>query len=135
MGLAGGSVRRLRSQQSDSSCWSLSDYFLDHQGEITAENLPEKAESFLSKAQGASVQGVKSCIADGQGARIVAHDISAAEKLQVRSTPMLFIDGRQAPGLHSRDDLQRLIERELRVRGSAMALQSRQSDAAGKEQR
>jgi protein-disulfide isomerase len=107
-------------RRSAAAFWELANYFLSHQDEITSANIKDKAAGALSHGSDADARNLASC-AEELGPSLVARDVSVAKELAVNRTPTLYIDGRQAPPLHSEGDLRHLLERELQDRPSHAA--------------
>jgi len=103
------------SLQSTSAFWQLSDFLLQNQSDITLDNFEAKAISALTQAAKIDVQELQLCIKNGTGAAIVDRDLMVAKELNVRSTPTVFVDGRRVLSVSSQEDLNELIEHELRA--------------------
>lgn len=101
------------SLQSTAAFWKLSDYFLSHQDEIGPGNIEGRALDVLATIHEVNGQEVMSCANGHGGSDLVARDVAAAKQLAVQSTPALFINGRKLAPLQSKEDLERLLEREL----------------------
>lgn len=103
------------SQQSPAAFWELANYLLSHQDEITAANLKDKANNAASQVPNINPTLLVSCATGELGPTLVERDTAVAKELAVSSTPTLFINGRRASPLRSGEDLQLLLERELKV--------------------
>ena len=95
-----------------SAFWAFHDWIFEHQGEITAENLQEKAGEF-AKTQG--VDGVKfsACLSSHSAAPKVKAAIQAGQELEVQQTPTSFINGRLVSGALEPANLDAIIQLEL----------------------
>lgn len=100
-------------QQTEGAFWALTNYLLTHQGEVNSNNANEKILRAAAQVQGISVERLQMCVAAGTGSSLVQRDISVANDLSVNSTPTLFIHGRRAPALTSKEDLVRLLIKEM----------------------
>lgn len=101
-------------QQSPAAFWELANYLLNHQDEITAANVKDKVNKAASEVPNINPGLLASCATGELGPTLVERDATVARELAVSHTPTLFINGRQAPSLHSEEDLRLLIERELK---------------------
>lgn len=93
--------------------WAFHDWIFEHQQEISQANLREKALEF---AKGNGLDGVKAgnCMdSHAMGAR-VDQSLRAGQGLQIEQTPTLFINGRTVGGAIAWDQLQSLIDLELK---------------------
>jgi protein-disulfide isomerase len=115
------------SVESAAAFWDLADYFLSHQDEITPANINDKvaAAPLLSHTQGATPEDLASCATQGAGPSLVARDVAVAKQLHISRTPTLYIDGRLAPPLHSQQDLQHLLVRELQDQSARSAAEGK----------
>jgi protein-disulfide isomerase len=114
-------------RESAAAFWDLADYFLSHQGEITPANISDKvAAAQLPHAPNVTPQNLSSCVTEGGGAGLVARDVDVGTKLHVNRTPTLYIEGRRIPPLHSQEDFQRLLERELQDQSAHAVAAGRQ---------
>ena len=100
-------------QQSSASFWSLLNYLFAHQEQITPDNIKETILAVLTRASDIDTKRLALCEMQGVGAKLVDRDLAIAKELFVTSTPTLFINGRRLPVLHSRDDLERVLNEEL----------------------
>ncbi len=92
--------------------WAFHDWIFEHQGEITADNLQEKAGDF-AKTQELDETKVRACIASHSMAPKVKAALKAGQELEVQQTPTCFINGRLVSGALEPDNLDAIIQLEL----------------------
>lgn len=94
------------------SFWEFHDWIFQHQGEISAINLKEKALAF-AKDQSLDTAKLSTCIDTHSEAHRVDEDIAAGRALQIQQTPTSFVNGRLLPGAVSWETLNTVIKMEL----------------------
>lgn len=92
--------------------WGFHDWIFDHQEEVNAGNLKEKALAF-SKTQGLDEAKVGACIDNHSGAAQVNAGLQAGQELGIQQTPTFFINGRMVSGALKPNDLMAVIDLEL----------------------
>lgn len=97
--------------ESDSAFWHLADFILEHQDEITPQNLENK---LLHDVPEIDTARLASCAANGNGAQVVERDLEVAKQLNVTGTPTLFINGLRTLPVHSPAEFRQLLERVVR---------------------
>jgi len=93
--------------------WAFHDWIFDHQQELNPSNLREKTLAF-AKDNGLNTAKAATCIDTHASAPAVDQSLKAGEGLQIEQTPTLFINGRTVGGAISWEQLQSLIDMELK---------------------
>ena len=99
--------------QKNTAFWAFHDWIFDHQQEVNQANLREKTLDF-AKENGLDTAKLANCIDTHATAAIVEQSLRAGQALQIEQTPTLFIDGRTVGGAISWEQLQSLIDLELK---------------------
>jgi protein-disulfide isomerase len=79
-------------KQSSTAFWSLSGFFLTHQSELNVDNIKATVLAEIDKMNDLDSQQVLAC-ASQEGGGIVDRDVDLAQRLAVRNTPTLVING------------------------------------------
>ena len=85
-------------QQSGDGFWKLHDLIYDNQGLISTVNVYDKMQEYAAQA-GLDAGTLRGCMSDPKSQAAVAKSIAEGQRLQVTSTPTLFINGRRMIGL------------------------------------
>ncbi|HTU45767.1 MAG TPA: thioredoxin domain-containing protein [Bryobacteraceae bacterium] len=93
--------------------WAFHDWIFEHQQEVNQTNLREKTLAF-AKENGLDAAKIANCIDTHATAPIVDQSLKAGQGLQIEQTPTLFIDGRAVGGAISWEQMQSLIDLELK---------------------
>lgn len=93
--------------------WAFHDWIFEHQQEVNPTNLREKTLTF-AKENGLDAGKIANCIDTHATAPIVDQSLKAGQALQIEQTPTLFIDGRSVGGAISWEQMQSLIDLELK---------------------
>lgn len=104
-------------QQRPDAFWKLYDLTYDNQEIISASNAWTKMTDYASQA-GLDVDAFKSCMAGPEAAAAVSASHANGEKLEVSSTPTVFVNGRRLVGADSHL-LEQYINYELAAKLSA----------------
>ncbi len=99
--------------QSVPAFWAFHDWIFDHQQEMSPTNLKDKVLSFAKDHQ-LDTSKIAACIDSHQTAPLVERSLKAGQGLQIEQTPTLFINGRTVGGAVSWDQLQSVINLELK---------------------
>jgi len=99
-------------QSSPDAFWKIEAQIFDQQDLISPENAYDKMAEFAASA-GIPSDGFRTCLADPAAKAAVDADIVLAQKLNISSTPTVFINGREAVGGEP-TALEQLIDYELR---------------------
>jgi protein-disulfide isomerase len=84
-------------QQKPEAFWKLYDLIYDNQEIISAENAWTKMTDYAAQS-GLDVAALKSCMASPEAAAAVNASHANGEKLEVNSTPTVFVNGRRLVG-------------------------------------
>jgi protein-disulfide isomerase len=108
-------------EQNPRSFWTYAQAVFDHQDQLTPENAPGRLRDFAMES-GANVSQFDSCVASPEARRRVEDSIHEGEAVGVKSTPTLFINGREIDGVPTDQNgqpspqiLEQLIAHEARV--------------------
>lgn len=102
-------------QQEDEAFWTLHDAYFDNQSALTADNVMEQSESYLSGSS-IDIDTWKACATDTesdahkQAAETVTANMQAGDDVNVTGTPSFFINGEQVQGARSVEAFARRIE-------------------------
>ena len=92
--------------------WKYHDWIFENQKTITEQNLNDKVGEFAS-TQGLDILKLSPCI-ENQGTKAIIDDsIQLAQELGVRSTPTMYVNGRQLKGDAQWSQLQKIIDYEI----------------------
>ena len=98
-------------QQKPEAFWKIYDLIYDHQEIISAANTWTKMTDYAGQA-GLDVETFKSCMASPEAGAAVNASHANGEKLEVNSTPTVFVNGRRMVGADA-NLLQQYINYEL----------------------
>ncbi len=98
-------------QQDPKAFWKMYDLIYDNQDLISAPNVYDKVMDFAGQA-GLNKDAFKACLSGPQAAAEVDANVANGNKLDVRSTPTIFVNGRRivGPDTHM---IQQYIDYEL----------------------
>lgn len=99
-------------QQGNDQHWKMYDGLFKEQGQITKENLREKA-SKIAETGGLDVPKFQDCLDNKKAMDAVKADEAEAATLGVNSTPTFFVNGRRLAGAQGTDGFKALIEQGL----------------------
>jgi protein-disulfide isomerase len=99
-------------QQGNDQFWAVYNGLFSKQGEITKENVREKA-SEIATSSGLDAERFKECLEGKKSLEAVKADESEAAALGVNSTPTFFINGRRLSGAQTYESFKQLIDQEL----------------------
>ncbi|HEX3683574.1 MAG TPA: DsbA family protein [Bryobacteraceae bacterium] len=99
--------------QKSTAFWAFHDWIFEHQQEVKPANLREKTLAF-AKENGLDAAKIANCIDTHASAAVVDQSLKTGQALQIEQTPTLFIDGRTIGGAISWEQLQALINLELK---------------------
>ena len=103
-------------KQGNDQFWAMYDGLFSKQGEITKENLKEKATEIAS-AGGMDIAKFQECLDGKQALDAVKTDQSEATGLGVQSTPTFFVNGRRLNGAQTPESFKQLIDQQLGAQG------------------
>lgn len=93
--------------------WAFHDWIFEHQQEVNQANLREKTLNF-AKENGLDGTKTANCMDMHAEAQVVDQSLRAGQALQIEQTPTLFLDGRTVGGAISWEQMQTLIDLELK---------------------
>ncbi len=100
-------------KQNPKAFWDFYNYFFQNQQAITPKNVEEKALE-VAKKSGLNISEFKKCMKDPAVEKEIQASMEDGKKVQVRATPTLFINGRYIPGAIPADQLEKIIQEELK---------------------
>jgi len=105
-------------KQNPSAFWDYHDWIYEHQGDITKENIREKALEF---AKGKEIDALQfgRCMDTRATEAEVDKSVAEARELKVSSTPTLFVNGRKLPAQVAWPDLRQIIDHEIEYQKTA----------------
>jgi len=110
-------------QQKPEAFWKLYDLIYDNQEIISAANAWGKMVDYASQS-GLDADAFKSCVASPEAGATVNASHANGEKLEVTSTPTVFVNGRRMVGADA-NQLQQYINYELAKVGAAKSAEKR----------
>ncbi|HYY72896.1 MAG TPA: thioredoxin domain-containing protein [Candidatus Bathyarchaeia archaeon] len=110
-------------QQKPEAFWKVYDLIYDNQEIISAENAWTKMVDYASQS-GLDAESFKSCMASPEAGAAVNASHANGEKLEVNSTPTLFVNGRRMVGADA-NLLQQYINYELAKLGVSKSAEKR----------
>ena len=110
-------------QQKPEAFWKLYDLIYDNQEIISAANAWGKMVDYASQS-GLDADAFKSCMASPEAGATVNASHANGEKLEVTSTPTVFVNGRRMVGADA-NQLQQYINYELAKVGAAKSAEKR----------
>jgi protein-disulfide isomerase len=93
--------------------WTFHDWIFEHQQEMNPGNLRQKVLDFAKDHQ-LNAAKIEACIDTHKTAQLVDRSLRAGQGLQIEQTPTLFINGRTIGGAVSWQQLQSVIDLELK---------------------
>ena len=103
---------RCLGEQKPEAFWAFHDWIFEHQSEVNAGNLREKALA-LAKTQHLDESRAASCMDTHATAAAVDESMKVARGLNVDLTPTFFINGRMQTGATPWERLDAMIQRDL----------------------
>jgi protein-disulfide isomerase len=82
-------------EQKDEYFWSLHDYIIEHQRELTPDNLIEKLAAAAKGLPGFDGAKFQACVAGRKTAARVNQDMAFAKQYGIQATPTLFVNGKR----------------------------------------
>jgi protein-disulfide isomerase len=99
-------------RQKPAAFWDYHDYMFEHQGDITPQNLKQKALEF-AKTKELNEEQLGNCIDAKATESEVNQNVAEGKALQVNSTPTLFLNGRRLVGQGGWPQLRQIIDFEI----------------------
>jgi protein-disulfide isomerase len=102
------------SRESNEAGWNFIEAVYSHQGEITAENLKQKLDTYVGLANQDPAK-IGTCANSAETAARIEKSIQLGNSVNVTSTPTLFVNGRAVGGLNPQeyDGLKALVQFEV----------------------
>ena len=91
------------SQQGDGAFWQTHDFFFENQTTLNAGTLQERFLDF-SGANGIDVSKIRACMDAKDAEQVIGKDVDLAERLNVRGTPAIYINGKRTQ-IRTEEDL------------------------------
>jgi protein-disulfide isomerase len=92
--------------------WDYHDWIFENQKNVTPENFSSKAAAWVGE-QGMDSIAFAQCVSSDETAKQVEASMAEGRKLNVTSTPTLFVNGRMLPGSQEWPRLKGVIDYEL----------------------
>ena len=92
--------------------WNYHDWIFENQKNVTPENFSSKAAVWVSE-QGLDSVAFAQCVSGKETAMQIHESMAEGRKLNVTSTPTLFVNGRMLPGAQEWPRLKGVIDYEL----------------------
>jgi protein-disulfide isomerase len=99
-------------RQAPAAFWDYHDWMFEHQGEINAETVKNKALEFAGTKKLDTLM-LGQCIDTKATEHEVDKTVAEGKSLQVNSTPTMFLNGRKIPGSVAWPQLKQVIDFEL----------------------
>jgi len=81
--------------QGDQAFWSLHDFFFAHQGELTVDNLRQKATEHIKTIPNFDAAKFASCLTERGTSAQVEADVAYGKQNGIHGTPTVFLNGQQ----------------------------------------
>lgn len=111
---------RCARRQGDAFFWKYHDWVFDKQAEIRTENFRARALEWV-KSAGGDAAAFSACLDDPGPAAEVAKSVAEARRLNIQSTPTLFVNGRMIAGSIPWPQLKAILDLELEFAQRAAA--------------
>ncbi len=95
--------------------WEMHDAMFKDQAGLAVDGLKSKAAGIA----GVNAANFNSCLDSGKETPVVQADVKAGSKAGVNGTPAMFVNGRFISGVVSADDLSKVIDEELKRKGTS----------------
>jgi protein-disulfide isomerase len=105
--------------QNNESFWAYHDWIFEHQGDITPENLREKALEYAKTDKHLDLTRLANCAVSPEPRTEVDRTVAIGDALGINATPTIFINGRRMVGTIALDDLKMVVEHEIAYRKAA----------------
>jgi protein-disulfide isomerase len=105
-------------RQNANEFWKYHDWMFEHQGEITAENLKTQVLEFAKSTELDAMQ-LGRCIDTKATEAEVDKTLAEGRSLKIEATPTTFLNGRRLVGNYPLQNLQQLVDAELKYQTAA----------------
>lgn len=92
--------------QSNEAFWKAEEFFFSRQETINPQNMESAISAFAENTPGLDDTQMRSCLAGGTAAAVLARDEKLAETYHINATPTIFINGVRKVGVSTVDQLQ-----------------------------
>lgn len=99
--------------QNNGSFWAYHDWIFDHQSEITADNLRDKALEWAKTDKNLDAEKLTACAVSPQPRDEVDRTEAMGDALKITATPTFFINGRRMVGAIGLEDLKMVVAHEI----------------------
>jgi protein-disulfide isomerase len=99
--------------QNSASFWSYHDWIFEHQAEITAANLRDKAMGFARGDKNLDMAKLTSCAVAPEPREEVDRSMAIGDALKIGATPTFFVNGRRLVGTIALEDLKMVVAEEI----------------------
>jgi protein-disulfide isomerase len=99
--------------QNSASFWAYHDWIFEHQAEITAVNLRDKAMAFAKGEKNLDMAKLTSCAVAQEPRDEVDRSMAIGDSLKIGATPTFFVNGRRLVGTIPLQDLKMVVEHEI----------------------
>ncbi len=94
--------------------WAMHDYFFQNQQGIHADDVKQKAMAYAGTLKGIDQTQLVACVDRDLALGPVTQDTALGQKMGVRGTPALYINGVRFDGARSGDEINKLVEQAAR---------------------
>lgn len=99
--------------QNSASFWGYHDWIFEHQADITAANLRDKALAYASGDKKLDVARLTACAVAPEPRAEVDRSMAIGDALKISATPTFFINGRRMVGTVALEDLKMVVDHEI----------------------
>jgi protein-disulfide isomerase len=99
-------------KQSEAGFWKLHDFFFEQQGALSPNNIRGRTKSFVASDSTLDLDRFDRCVENREANGLLSQEEQLSEKLAIRATPTVFLDGIRYNGFQSVDALSAAIERK-----------------------
>ena len=100
--------------QQPEAFWAMHDYFFQNQQNLHPDDMKQQAMTFATTLKGIDQKQFSSCVDRELALGPVTQDQQLGQKMGVRGTPALYINGVRFDGARSGDEINRLVEQAVR---------------------
>ncbi len=108
--MAAAEMTECVSLQKPSEFWKLHDYIFENQAQLTEANLKEKATRFVAANVAIDQAQFQFCVDNDLAMGLVKKDMELGQRLGIRGTPAIFVNGILYPGLKDGAWLRTIVE-------------------------
>jgi protein-disulfide isomerase len=99
--------------QNNASFWGYHDWIFEHQGEITADKLRDRAMEYAKTDRNLDPAKLAACTVSPEPRTQVDRTQSIGNALKITATPTFFINGRRMVGAIGLDELKMVVSHEI----------------------